>query len=83
MLQLLYWAQEVAFPWATLPLEKGGKVEPAGDGGGTRCVEMELVFGGSFSAAEANFLRSGEEGRRLLVLSHLIPEMAADPSQWP
>ncbi|PKU33545.1 hypothetical protein llap_16151 [Limosa lapponica baueri] len=59
--------------------KEGGKVEPAGDGGGTRWVEMGLVFAGSFSAVEANSLCAGQEGRRLLVLSHLIPEMGADP----
>lgn len=37
-------------------------------------------FCGSFSAAEANSLFAGQEGRMLLVLSHLIPEMDADPS---
>lgn len=68
MLQLLYWAQEVAFHrqrylWFH---QEGGKVEPTGDSGGTRCVETRLVFGGLFSAVEANSLCSGQEGRRLL-----------------
>lgn len=37
------------------------------------------MFGDSFSAAEANSLCAGQEGRMLLVLSRLIPEMDADP----
>lgn len=59
--------------------QEGGKVEPTGVGGWTPCMNMELVFGGSFLAAEAYSLHAEWEGRMLLVLSHLTPEMDADP----